>query len=131
MEAVIILIETETHKDIINLFPRWYIYCTKLTHKFHNFLVKYSFLHVYIKMSVFPCHCIFYILPITHSLLFMLVSKYVPGYNTSLFGIIYRLSLQKGINSTGNRWLYKKSNFFKLRSIFSFEIRGSLHLEHA
>lgn len=30
MEAVTILMETETHKDIINLFPRWYIYCTKL-----------------------------------------------------------------------------------------------------
>lgn len=75
MEAVIILIETETHKDIINLFPRWYIYCTKLGHKFHNFLVKYSFLHVYRKMSVFPAIASqsvqFYILPITHSLLFI------------------------------------------------------------
>lgn len=80
MEAVIILIETETHKDIINLFPRWYIYCTKLTHKFHNFLVKYSFLHVYIKMSVFPCHCIsissvLNIANNTQSFIYILVSK--------------------------------------------------------
>lgn len=80
MEAVIILIETETHKDIINLFPRWYIYCTKLTHKFHNFLVKYSFLHVYIKMSVFPCHCIsissvLYIANNTQSFIYILESK--------------------------------------------------------
>lgn len=80
-------------------------------------------------MSVFPCHCIsissvLYIAKNTQSFIYILVSK-VPGYNTSLFGIIHRLSLQKGINSTGNRWLYKKCNFFKLRSIFSFEIRGS------
>lgn len=72
MEAVIILIETETHKDIINLFPRWYIYCTKLTHKFHNFLVKYSFLHVYIYINQ---SVQFYILPITHSLLFIYTGK--------------------------------------------------------
>lgn len=29
MEVVIILIEIEIYKDIINLFFRWYIYCIK------------------------------------------------------------------------------------------------------
>lgn len=52
MEAVIILIETETHKDIINLFPRWYIYCTKIAHKFHNFLVKYSYKNVSLSLPL-------------------------------------------------------------------------------
>lgn len=72
MEAVIILIETETHKDIINLFPRWYIYCTKLAHKFHNFLVKYSFLHVYIYKSI---SSVLYIANNTQSFIYILVSK--------------------------------------------------------
>lgn len=58
MEVVIILIEIEIYKDIINLFFRWYIYCIKIVYKFYNFLVKYLFFYVYIKMLVFFCYCI-------------------------------------------------------------------------
>lgn len=46
MEVVIILIEIEIYKDIINLFFRWYIYCIKFVYKFYNFLVKYLYKNV-------------------------------------------------------------------------------------